>query len=48
MKNRHLKMKAWIKEEYMENRKRRKKYHKHLQLKTEQLFKKPLSGSNSG
>jgi hypothetical protein len=39
MRNRYLKMKAWIKGEHMENRIRRKKHHKHLQIKSGRLFK---------
>jgi hypothetical protein len=39
MRNRHLKMKAWIKGEHMENRIRRKKHHKLLQLKYGRKFK---------
>jgi hypothetical protein len=39
MRNRYLKMKGWIKGEHMKNRKRRKKSHKFLQLKSDQLFK---------
>jgi hypothetical protein len=34
MRNNYLKMKAWIKEEHMKKRTRRKKYHMHLQLKS--------------
>jgi hypothetical protein len=39
MRNRYLKMKAWIKGEHMENRIRRKKHHKLLQLKYGRKFK---------
>jgi hypothetical protein len=39
MRNRYLKMKAWIKGEHMENRIRRKKHNKLLQLKSGQQYK---------
>jgi hypothetical protein len=39
MRNMYLKMKAWIKGEHMENRIRRKKHNKLLQLKSGQQFK---------
>jgi hypothetical protein len=37
-----LKMKAWIKGEHMKNRIRKKKHHKHLQLKSGRLFKETI------
>jgi hypothetical protein len=39
MRNRYLKMKAWIKGKHMENMIRRKKHHKLLQLKSGRKFK---------
>jgi hypothetical protein len=39
MRNRYLKMKAWIKGEHMENMIRRKKHNKLLQLKSRRIFK---------
>jgi hypothetical protein len=39
MRNKYLKMKAWIKGEHMENRIRRKKHNKLLQLKSGRQFK---------
>jgi hypothetical protein len=39
MRNRYLKMKAWIKGELMENRIRRKKHNKLLQLKSRRQYK---------
>jgi hypothetical protein len=35
MRNMYLKMKAWIKGEHMKKMINRKKYHMHLQLKSE-------------
>jgi hypothetical protein len=39
MKNMYLKMEAWFKGEHMKKRTRRKKYHRHLQLKSGPPFK---------
>jgi hypothetical protein len=37
MRNKYLKMKAWIKGEHMDKRITRRKHNKHLQLKSGQL-----------
>jgi hypothetical protein len=39
MRNKYLKMMAWIKGEHTDNRIRRKKHNNLLQLKSERLFK---------
>jgi hypothetical protein len=46
MRNRYLKMKAWIKGEHRKKRTRRKNYHMHLQLKSGHHSNESPGGSN--